>query len=137
MSPFLRNTLSVLSGIFFGSLVNLAVLELGGKIIPPPAGVNLSDPEGWKAALPLLTPQHFLFPFLAHALGTLSGALIAAYWVRAKSKVAWVVGFIFFAGGISSCFIIPAPYWFVITDLLMAYLPFAYLAVKIIGNKQK
>ena len=88
-------------------------------------------------ALPLLEPKHFLFPFLAHALGTFAGAMVAANLALAKLRAAWVVGFVFLFGGIMSCFMIPAPLWFIATDLLLAYLPFAYVAGKYLGNKSK
>ena len=137
MPPFLRNTLSIVAGIIAGSIINLGLLEIGGKLIAPPTGADLSNAEGWKAALPLLQPKHFLFPFLAHALGTFAGAMVAAYWALAKLRAAWVVGFVFLFGGIMSCFMIPAPLWFIATDLIMAYLPFAYVVGKYLGKKNK
>jgi hypothetical protein len=137
MSPFLRNTFSIVVGIIVGSIINLSLLEIGGKLIAPPAGADLSNAEGWKAALPLLQAKHFLFPFLAHAMGTLAGAMAAAHWAVTKMRAAWIVGFVFFIGGIMSCFMIPAPLWFIATDLIMAYLPFAYMAGKYLGKKNK
>ena len=38
----------------------------------------MTTAQGIRAALPKLEPRHFLFPFLAHALGTLAGAFSAA-----------------------------------------------------------
>jgi hypothetical protein len=42
-----------------------------------------------------------------------------------------VIGFVFLGAGIAACFMIPAPAWFMATDLLLAYLPMAWLAIQV------
>lgn len=42
---------------------------------------------------------------------------------------AWVIGGGFLAGGVAAAFMIPAPAWFIALDLLLAYLPMAWLAI--------
>ena len=76
MNPILKNSLAFVLGAFAAMMLNGLLVQLGGRIIPPPEGTNLSTPEGIKAAMHLLQPKHFLFPFLAHALGSLVGALV-------------------------------------------------------------
>jgi len=85
----------------------------------------------------LYGPEHFVTPFLAHALGTLVGALVA-YLVAAnhRSKFAYVIGALFLAGGISVTFLIPAPAWFIILDLVVAYIPMAWVGA-LIGRRIK
>ena len=78
MNPVLRNILAVIGGIIVGSIVNGGIISISGSIIPPPAGANLTTIEGLNKAIPLFTPIHFLMPFLAHALGTFAGAIVAA-----------------------------------------------------------
>ena len=51
----------------------MGLIMLSGKVIPPPAGSDVATMEGLKASLHLFEPKHFVFPFLAHALGTLVG----------------------------------------------------------------
>lgn len=69
-----------------------------------------------------------MFPFLAHALGTLVGALVTFRLATSrKTALAWVVGIVGLAGGIAAARTIPAPTWFVALDLLGAYLPMAWL----------
>jgi hypothetical protein len=69
-----------------------------------------------------------VFPFLAHALGTLAGAL-AAFLIAASypSVFAYTIGVVFLAGGIAVTFMIPAPVWFIILDLAAAYVPMAWI----------
>ena len=77
-------------------------------------------------------------PFLAHALGTLAGALaawlIAATW---KTRFAYAIGVVYLAGGIAASFMIPAPAWFIAVDLLLASVPMAWLAIRIGAAVQK
>lgn len=73
----LRPVLAVLAGLVLGSLVNMAIVTAGPMLIPPPAGVDVNTAEGLARGIHLFEPRHFLTPFLAHALGTLAGALCA------------------------------------------------------------
>ena len=128
MRAFLRGLLAVVLGLIAGSAVNMGLIVLGGQLLPPPVGMYLTTTEGLQAAMPLLEPRHFLFPFLAHALGTLAGALLATWIVGRVSKVpAVLIGLLFLAGGVASCFMLPAPRWFEVLDVLLAYIPFAWL----------
>jgi hypothetical protein len=131
MPPILRLILAIIAGIFIGSSVNMGLIMLSGSVIPPPEGIDVSTAEGLKQALPLFEPKHFIFPFLAHALGTLCGALVAALLCpKAAGKGALIVGLFFFLGGIVNVFLLPAPTWFIATDLILAYFPMAYLGYK-------
>jgi hypothetical protein len=132
MIKLLRNILAVLAGVLLGSVVNMAIVTFGPTLIPPPVGVDLSTPEGLAAGIVLFEPRHFVTPFLAHALGTLVGAFVA-YLVAAshKARFAYAIGVLFLIGGIAACFMIPAPAWFMALDLLVAYLPMAWLAIRI------
>ena len=137
MPTLLRNVLAILAGIAIGSVVNMALIALGPSLVPPPAGIDMNTAEGLRAAMPLLEPRHFITPFLAHALGTLAGAL-AAYLVAAshKARFAYAIGALFLCGGIAASFMIPAPAWFIAVDLLLAYVPMAWLAVRIGARMQ-
>jgi hypothetical protein len=132
MPILLRNVLAVLAGLVLGSLVNMAIVTLGPMLIPPPAGVDVKTAEGLAQGIHLFEPQHFVTPFLAHALGTLAGALVA-YLAAATRKptLAWVIGVVFLCGGVAASVMIPAPAWFIALDLLVAYLPMAWLGIRL------
>ena len=71
---------------------------------------------------------NFIFPFLAHALGTFVGAYIAAKIATSyQFSLAMSIGVFFLIGGIAIVFILPAPIWFICTDLLVAYVPMGYI----------
>ena len=137
MSPVLRNFLAVVAGLIVGSVVNMGIVSISGAIIPPPAGADVSTPEGLKATMHLFEPKHFIFPFLAHALGTFAGALVTAFMaVSNKMRLALIIGFFFLAGGLASVFMLPSPTWFTVLDLVVAYIPMAYLAAKLAPAKK-
>ena len=131
MIKVLRNILAILVGIAVGGFVNMALVTLGPSLIPPPEGVDVTHAESLGKAIHLFEPRHFIMPFLAHAAGTLTGAL-AAYLIAASYKVqlAYVIGVVFLCGGVAASFMIPAPFWFIALDLLLAYLPMAWLGIQ-------
>ena len=132
MNPIVRNILAVLAGAVAGSAVNMGIIMMSGSIIPPPEGADVTTVEGLKASMHLFQPRHFIFPFLAHALGTFAGAWLAAR-IAANHKMtfALVIGVFFLAGGIANIFMLPSPTWFTLIDLLGAYIPMAFLAGKL------
>jgi hypothetical protein len=127
----LKTILAIIVGFAVGSAVNMGLITIGGLAVAPPPGIDLADMEALKAAMPTLGPKYFLFPFLAHALGTLVGALVA-YLIAPRENPwpAWVIGIMFLAGGIAASFMIPAPKMFIAADLVLAYLPMAWLGIK-------
>jgi hypothetical protein len=130
MNAILRNIVAVIGGFVIGSTVNMVLIQVGPRLIPPPAGVDMSTVEGLKASVHLLQPIHYLFPFLAHALGTLAGVLCAMLIALTyRAAFAYAVGGLFLAGGVAATFMIPSPGWFIALDLLGAYLPMAWLGV--------
>lgn len=136
MNPIVRNALAVIVGIVLGSAVNMGIIMVSGSIIPPPEGADVTTTEGLKASMHLFQPKHFVMPFLAHALGTFAGALLAALIAAThKMKFALSIGFFFLLGGIASVFMLPSPAWFTILDLVAAYIPMGYLGGKLVVNK--
>lgn len=130
MSPVLRNILAIVTGIVVGSVVNMGIVMISGFLIPPPLGVDNTTLAGLKSSMHLFEPKHFIFPFLAHAIGTLVGAFLAARLSSNGTRSALIVGGFFLLGGIANVMMLPSPIWFSITDLLCAYLPMAYLGGK-------
>lgn len=135
MNPTIKNIVAVLIGIVLGSVVNMGLITASGHLIAPPPGVNLADMDSLKASMHLFEPKHFLMPFLAHAVGSLAGAFGAAKLAANRSPLlALIVGGFFLLGGIASSFMLPAPAWFIGLDVLVAYLPMAWLGCKLAGK---
>lgn len=133
MNPTVRNVLAVIVGFVAGSIVNMSVIIMSGSIIPPPAGADVSTTEGLKASMHLFEAKHFIFPFLAHAFGTLAGAAFAAKIAATQKHIfALVIGVCFLAGGVAAVLTLPSPMWFNVVDLVGAYIPMAWLGGKLV-----
>ena len=125
MLKLIKNIGIVLFGIIVGMFVNIGLIIIGGMIFPLTENFDPMNAMNWK--LPL-----FIFPFLAHSAGTLSGSFIASKLSNNYNIVIpLAVGFYFLSGGIYMATILPAPIWFVSLDLILCYIPMALLGWKI------
>ncbi len=130
----IRNILAVFAGVIIGSIVNMGLINLGHAVITLPPGTDVSTMAGIAAAMPLFGPEQFIFPFLAHALGTLIGTLVATLIAAShKMKIALGLGVLFLIGGIAAVIMLPAPLWYDVIDLLFAYIPMAWIGAKLGG----
>lgn len=124
----LRFILSLVFGLLVGAVVNGSIVNLGMLLFPFPEGVNFETKEG-LSLFENLPIKYYIFPFLAHALGTLSGCIVALLFVRKWAKWSiYIIGYCFFFGGVMAGQLINAPLWFDILDLSLAYMPMAWLA---------
>ena len=107
-----------------------------GFMVTPIEGIDPNNMEALAEVMPTLGYEYFIFPFLAHALGTLVGATIAGLIATShKMKFALGIGFLFLLGGIVASFMLPAPTWFIVFDLVLAYIPVAWIGGKIVTRK--
>ncbi|MDF4204214.1 hypothetical protein PXD56_14665 [Maribacter sp. SA7] len=135
MNPVVKNILAVVAGVVVGSIVNMGIIMISGSIIPPPGGGDITTMEGLKATMHLFEPKHFIFPFLAHALGTLVGAIIATKIAATrKMLMALIIGLFFLIGGTANIAMLGGPMWFTALDIIVAYMPMAYIGY-ILGKK--
>ena len=126
-----RKILAIIIGWFIGSAVNMGLIETGHTLIPI-EGLDPNDMKDLAKVMPTLSAKFFIFPFLAHALGTLVGAIVAG-WIATshKMKFSLAIGVLFLLGGIVISFMLPAPIWFIACDIIIAYIPMAFIGGKI------
>ena len=128
MNAIIRNLLAGIGGVVVGSIVNMALVNVGPSVVSLPEGASVSSMEGLRESMSLFTPANFIFPFLGHALGTLVGAFAAAKLAASDHmKVALGVGVFFLIGGAMMVKMIGGPIWYNMVDLLLAYLPMGFL----------
>ena len=131
MNPIIKNILITVCAVFVGALVNMALVITGGSVVPSPPGVDLTTAEGLAAGMPLMQPQHFLFPFLAHAAGSFVGAwIVARFAASGQLLLSMIVCGLFFLGGLQMVMELPSPLWFNLSDLVLAYFPMGLMAYK-------
>ena len=126
MKPIVRNIIAVVIGLIVGNFVNLALIQVGYSVFT--IDVDVNDMKALGKFLENADSKYFIFPFLAHAFGTLTGAFTAALFSKnRKMGVALIIGGFFLIGGIMVSFFIPAPSWFISMDLIVAYIPMGLL----------
>ena len=134
MTTVARNVVAALAGVVVGGLVNMGLVNIGPFLVPLPEGADVSTMEGLRDSMQSFTPVNFMFPFLAHALGTLVGAFVAAKLAASHcAQVAIGLGLFFLIGGVAAVFMLGGPLWFIVADLLLAYIPMAYLGAVLAG----
>ena len=128
MKIIITNILVLLGGCVFGSMVNMGLIIAGNQLIPMADGMNPMDATMWEI-------KYFVFPFLAHAIGTLVGAFIVARYAASYHMILSIfVGVFFLLGGISMVLIMPAPLWFILLDISLAYIPMGWYGWKLTGQ---
>ena len=132
MKTWLQRLLALAVGLFAGSGANMGLITLGESITPLPAGADTSTTEGLRQAIMMFGPEHFVFPWLGHAVGTFMGVLIAMLIQRSNSMIIpMIITSAYLIGGIIMVMQIPSPLWFDIVDLAGAYLPMGYLGYRL------
>lgn len=134
MNAIIKNILAVVLGWLGGSVVNMGLVKIGHKLLPI-AGIDPNDMDALVDVMPTLEFKYFVFPFLAHAIGTLSGATIAGLMATShKMKFSLGIGGLFLLGGIIVNYMMPGPTWFAVVDTVVAYIPMAWLGGKLAGS---
>jgi hypothetical protein len=131
-----KTILAIVIGLVAGMSANMGIITLSPMVIAPPENVDVTTAEGLQSSIHLFQPKHFIMPFLAHALGTFVGAWLAMKIAQSnEKKIALFFGVFFLMAGISAVAMIPAPTWFNVLDLTMAYIPMSLLAWYANGKK--
>ena len=136
MNPIIRNILAVIAGWIVGSAINMGLIQTGHTLLPI-EGLDPNDMDAYAAVMPTLGFKYFIFPFLAHALGTLAGAIVAGLLaVSHQMKFSLGIGALFLVGGIMVNYMLPGPTWFAAADIILAYIPMAWIGGKIATHKK-
>ena len=125
MKQIFKNIGIVLLGIIIGMIVNMGLIIIGGIFFSPTDNFEPMNAINWDF-------KYFIFPFLAHSIGTLSGAFIVSKISRNSHIIMpLIVGFYFLSGGLYMVTILPAPTWFISLDIILCYIPMALFVWKI------
>jgi hypothetical protein len=127
----IKGVLAIIIGIIAGSVINAGLIFLCNVIFGAPEGMDLLDAESVKTHADKLTTANFAGTLLAHQLGALVGAFVAAKIAPAgKMMFSIAIGVWFLLCGIYASTLIPAPTWYIIADFVL-YIPFAFIGGKL------
>jgi len=138
MNPILKNVLASLAGLVVMMAVNLGLVILLGNMFPPPEGVDINDVDSINDNLNRYSTFQLLMPFIAHAGGTLAGALTACKIASShKLLIAMILAAVHFSGGVMMLSMLSnSPTWFNVLDLGLAYFPMAWIGYKLTGGNK-
>ena len=130
---WIRSILAVFAGIMVGSTCNMGLIQLGNYLVELPEGIIPNSMESLEENIHKFSFIHFVFPFLAHALGTFVGAVVVALIDGKRSHLTvYVISLLFFVGGLMMVIQLPAPFLFEFVDLVFAYFPMAWLGLTVV-----
>jgi hypothetical protein len=120
MKSFLRSVLAVVAGVIVAGLFIVGIETIGHRLYPPPAELDLKNPEALRdmvRSMPLAAIGSVL---LAWVIGALAGA-----WVAARIAMQWrvghagVIGAVILAGAAANMLMIPHPAWMWVGALVL------------------
>ena len=122
----LRKLLACLAGILVMG-VTVGLLEgVGHALFPPPAGLDLSNPEHLAGLMQQIPWQAKLMVVLAWAAGAFTGSLVAGFIARAAPLGPCLgVAAAMLLGTAVSLWMIPHPWWMVAAGIALP-LPIAW-----------
>ncbi|MGF1543587.1 MAG: hypothetical protein ACFB00_03640 [Parvularculaceae bacterium] len=106
-----RSVAAVAIGVLAGALLVFFTEMLGHAIYPPPADIDLKDPEALAAALPRLPFEAKAFVVLGWFVGAVGGAYAALRGARRWAPAAWVVAGVMFCMTVLTLISLPHPWW--------------------------
>lgn len=139
MNPITRNLLGFIAGLVVGMAANIFFINISGKVIALPEGVDPNNFEALKASIAKgdFEFKHYIMPFIAHASQALLGAFICTKIAASYQKIlSLVLGVLGLAGGIGAAYMLCTPPMATTVDLIFAYFPMAWIGWKM-GMKGK
>jgi hypothetical protein len=104
MNPILRNILGFIAGLVIGMAANVFFINVSGKVIALPEGVDPNNFETLKVSIANgdFGFKNYIMPFIAHSSQAFLGALICTKVAVSQEKtLSLVLGGIGIIGGIA------------------------------------
>ena len=131
-NPVLKTILAVIAGVIAGGAIVFVTEAIGHSLFPPPADIDLSNPDDVKRLMASLPAGAFAMVLLGWFLGSFAGAYVA-HAIARKPVAAWAVAVIFILFTIMNFFMIPHPAWMIAAGLLIPLVS-AWLVLRLRGS---
>ena len=126
-----RNVAAALAGIVTAFVMIMLIEKLGHIIYPPPADLDVSNPDVMRPYIATLPFLALLFPMIAWVVATFSGTVVACKIGTANPLLfAATVGGLVLAGTIANLIMIKHPLWFSLVSLV-AVAASAWIAARV------
>ena len=115
-----RTVLGILAGLAAMVVVIALVELLGAQLFPPPAGVDMRDPEAFAAAITQMPLGALAIVLVAWVLGAFAGGWVAARIAVAHPRAAAVVVALGVVAGVVAMMVaLPHPMWMGLLGLVL------------------
>lgn len=115
-----RIVLGLLCGLVVAGITIFIVEALGHAIYPPPADLDIHNPDAMRTVMATMPPMAFVLVLVAWLLGALAGAWVAVRMV-ARSAI-WpgiAIGVVILAGIGYNLVTLPHPVWMLPAALVL------------------
>ena len=115
-----RIVLGLLCGLVVAGISIFIVEALGHAIYPPPADIDIHNPEAWRAIMASMPLMAFVLVLVAWLLGALAGAWVAVRMVARPTVWPGIaIGVAILAGIGYNLVILPHPVWMLPAALVL------------------
>lgn len=130
-----RTIAGTVAGVIAGGAVVFATEAVGQSLFPPPADINLADPEDVKRLMASLPAAAFAFVLAGWFLGSLVGAFVARKFAHSDAA-AWAVAVLFILFTAMTFVMIPHPPWMIAAGILIPLVS-AWLAIRLSAPERR
>lgn len=108
----IKSLIAIIVGLLIAAVL-IGLVEIAGRFVVLPAGVDPFDAEAIKAVMPNLPPGALFFVLFGWAVGTVCGTWLAVAIARKSAFYhALPVGGVLLTAGVVEMFVLPSPLWF-------------------------
>lgn len=115
--------LATIIGLIVGNGVNLAIINFG---MPTQVEAGVDQYEAMLEMMKSFTAMDYMIPLAAHVFGILVGLIIARLICKTSNVPIYIIGGLHMFATVINIFIIPAPSWFIVVDLILPILIILY-----------
>lgn len=119
----MRVVLATIIGFIVGNGVNMAIINFG---MPVQVETGGDQYEAMLEMMKSFTAMDYMIPLAAHVFGILAGLIVARLICKTSNIPIYIIGGLHMVGTVINIFIIPAPSWFIVVDLILPILIILY-----------
>ena len=129
----MNKALSILAGVIAGGITVFIVESIGHLIWPPPAGVDMTDPDQLATIMDTIPFAAKAAVVVAWGCGSFVGGFVASKISKDPGNVASLLtGGVLLLFGVMTMFAFPHPIWMMVAGVLLP-IPCAYAGAQIAG----
>ena len=119
----MRVVLATIIGLVVGNGINMAIISFG---MPVQVEAGADQYEAMLEMMKSFTTMDYMIPLAAHVFGILGGLIVARLICKTSNIPIYIIGILHMVGTVINIFMIPAPSWFIVVDLILPIIIILY-----------